>query len=155
LLRRAPSQARRYRVHGRLAALGRDRARSARGGADLRRGGSLPQGGQDGGRERSRRAGEDGRSGAAARVAAEHQAGGLREVQQGVPASMRVALYTNTYVPFCGGVPVSVEPLRRGLEAGGHEAWVLAPRFRGAAADPPRVLRYPSVPASTYPEFPL
>jgi len=68
---------------------------------------------------------------------------------------MRVALYTNNYVPFCGGVTISVETLRRGLEARGHEAWVLAPRFRGAAADPPRVLRYPSVPASTYPEFPL
>jgi glycosyltransferase involved in cell wall biosynthesis len=68
---------------------------------------------------------------------------------------MRVALYTNNYVPFCGGVTVSVETLRRGLEARGHEAWVLAPRFPGAAADPPRVLRYPSVPASTYPEFPL
>jgi glycosyltransferase involved in cell wall biosynthesis len=68
---------------------------------------------------------------------------------------MRVALYTNNYVPFCGGVTVSVETLRRGLEARGHEAWVLAPRFPGAVADPPRVLRYPSVPASTYPEFPL
>ena len=68
---------------------------------------------------------------------------------------MRVALYTNNYVPFCGGVTVSVETLRRGLEARGHEAWVLAPRFPGVVADPPRVLRYPSVPASTYPEFPL
>jgi glycosyltransferase involved in cell wall biosynthesis len=68
---------------------------------------------------------------------------------------MRVALYTNNYVPFCGGVTVSVETLRRGLEARGHEAWVLAPRFPGTVADPPRVLRYPSVPASTYPEFPL
>ena len=68
---------------------------------------------------------------------------------------MRVALFTNNYVPFCGGVTVSVETLRRGLEARGHEAWVFAPRFRGAVADPPRVLRYPSVPAATYPEFPL
>ena len=68
---------------------------------------------------------------------------------------MRVALFTNNYVPFCGGVTVSVETLRRGLEARGHEAWVFAPRFPGAVDDPPRVLRHPSVPATTYPEFPL
>ncbi len=68
---------------------------------------------------------------------------------------MRVALFTNNYVPFCGGVTISVETLRRGLEARGHEAWVFAPRFRGTVDDPPRVRRYPSIPAATYPEFPL
>ncbi len=68
---------------------------------------------------------------------------------------MRVALFTNNYVPFCGGVTISVETLRRGLEARGHEVWVLAPRFPGAVDDPPRVLRYPSIPATTYPDFPL
>src|SRR5919108_5055778 len=70
-------------------------------------------------------------------------------------AAMRVALFTNNYVPFCGGVTISVETLRRGLEARGHEAWVFAPRFPGAVDDPPRVRRYPSIPAATYPEFPL
>jgi 1,2-diacylglycerol 3-alpha-glucosyltransferase len=68
---------------------------------------------------------------------------------------VRVALVTNNYLPFCGGVTVSVETLRRGLEARGHEPWVLAPRFPGAADVGPRVLRYPSIPATTYPEFPL
>ena len=68
---------------------------------------------------------------------------------------MRVALFTNNYVPFCGGVTISVETLRRGLDARGHEAWVFAPRFPGPVDDPPRVLRYPSIPAATYPEFPL
>jgi hypothetical protein len=68
---------------------------------------------------------------------------------------MRVALFTNNYTPFCGGVTISVETLRRGLEDRGHEAWVLAPRFPGPIADPPRVLRYPSIPATTYPEFRL
>jgi len=56
---------------------------------------------------------------------------------------------------FCGGVTTSVETLRRGLEARGHEAWVLAPRFRTETADGPRVIRYPSIPAATYPEFAL
>ena len=68
---------------------------------------------------------------------------------------MRVGLFTNNYLPFCGGVTVSVETLRRGLEARGHEAWVLAPRFPGVADVTPRTLRYPSIPAATYPEFSL
>jgi glycosyltransferase involved in cell wall biosynthesis len=68
---------------------------------------------------------------------------------------VRIALYTNNYLPFCGGVTTSVETLRRGLDARGHEAWVFAPRFPGAPTDPPRVVRYPSVPAATYPDFPL
>jgi len=68
---------------------------------------------------------------------------------------VRVGLFTNNYLPFCGGVTVSVETLRHGLEARGHEAWVLAPRFPGAVDTTPRTLRYPSIPAATYPEFPL
>ena len=68
---------------------------------------------------------------------------------------MRVALFTNNYLPFCGGVTISVETLRRGLEARGHDAWVFAPRFAGGPPDPPRVIRYPSVPAPTYPDFAL
>lgn len=68
---------------------------------------------------------------------------------------MRVALFTNNYLPFCGGVTTSVETLRRGLHARGHEVWVFAPRFRDAPADPPHVVRYPSIPAITYPQFPL
>jgi 1,2-diacylglycerol 3-alpha-glucosyltransferase len=68
---------------------------------------------------------------------------------------VRVGLFTNNYLPFCGGVTVSVETLRRGLEARGHETWVLAPRFPGADEASPRTLRYPSIPAATYPEFAL
>ena len=68
---------------------------------------------------------------------------------------MRVALFTNNYLPFCGGVTISVETLRRGLEALGHDVWVFAPRFAGGPPDPPRVVRYPSVPAATYPDFAL
>ena len=68
---------------------------------------------------------------------------------------MRVALFTNNYLPFCGGVTISVETLRTGLEARGHDVWVFAPRFPGGAPDTGRVIRYPSVPAATYPDFPL
>jgi glycosyltransferase involved in cell wall biosynthesis len=68
---------------------------------------------------------------------------------------VRVALFTNNYLPFCGGVTISVETLRRGLEAAGHEAWVFAPRFPNATDVGSRIVRYPSLPAVTYPEFAL
>src|SRR5215470_2239358 len=66
---------------------------------------------------------------------------------------MRVALFTNNYLPFRGGVTTAVETLRAGLEAGGHRAWIFAPGARGAAKDPPFVFRYPAIPAPTYPGF--
>jgi glycosyltransferase involved in cell wall biosynthesis len=68
---------------------------------------------------------------------------------------VRIGLFTNNYLPFCGGVTISVETLRRGLETRGHEVWTFAPRFPGAVDSDPRVVRVPSVPAATYPEFAL
>ncbi len=65
---------------------------------------------------------------------------------------MRIGLFTNNYLPFCGGVTVSVETLRRGLAARGHAVWVLAPAAAGAVPDP-AVIRCPAVPAPTYPGF--
>jgi 1,2-diacylglycerol 3-alpha-glucosyltransferase len=66
---------------------------------------------------------------------------------------VRIALFTNNYLPFTGGVTISVETLRRGLEARGHDVWVFAPRFPSGPREEPHVVRYPSVPAATYPEF--
>jgi glycosyltransferase involved in cell wall biosynthesis len=68
---------------------------------------------------------------------------------------VRIALFTNNYLPFCGGVTISVETLRRGLQSRGHDVWIMAPRFPGAPDGALGVLRYPSIPATTYPEFPL
>ena len=68
---------------------------------------------------------------------------------------MRIALFTNNYLPFCGGVTISVETLRQGLEAAGHEAWVFGPRLAGAQDPSTRIVRYPSIPATTYPKFAL
>jgi glycosyltransferase involved in cell wall biosynthesis len=68
---------------------------------------------------------------------------------------VRIGLFTNNYLPFCGGVTVSVETLRRGLEGRGHEVWIYAPRFPGTREDDPSVVRFPSIPAATYPEFAL
>jgi 1,2-diacylglycerol 3-alpha-glucosyltransferase len=68
---------------------------------------------------------------------------------------VRIALFTNNYLPFCGGVTISVETLRRGLEASGHEAWVFGPRLTGAEDASVKIVRYPSIPVATYPEFAL
>src|SRR5262245_35629582 len=68
---------------------------------------------------------------------------------------MRVALFTNNYLPFRGGVTTAVETLRHGLTALGHDAWVFAPGSRTPVADAPRIFRYPAVPAPTYPGFSL
>ena len=65
---------------------------------------------------------------------------------------MRVALFTNNYLPFRGGVTTAVETLRTGLEASGHQAWVFAPAS-DTAGDSAGVFRYPSIPAPTYPGF--
>ncbi|MCM1056406.1 MAG: glycosyltransferase [Firmicutes bacterium] len=43
---------------------------------------------------------------------------------------MRIALMTNNYKPVMGGVPVSIERLKRGLEDQGHQVTVFAPTYR-------------------------
>lgn len=43
---------------------------------------------------------------------------------------MRIALMTNNYKPFMGGVPISVERLKKGLENQGHEVTVFAPSYQ-------------------------
>lgn len=68
---------------------------------------------------------------------------------------MRVALFTNNYLPFRGGVTTAVDTLRQGLERLGHRTRIFAPAARPAVADPPWVFRYPSIPAPTYPGFAL
>src|ERR1700752_2278179 len=68
---------------------------------------------------------------------------------------MRVALFTNNYLPFRGGVTTAVETLRLGLETLRHQARVFAPAPCPPVADPPWVFRYPSIPAPTYPGFSL
>ena len=60
---------------------------------------------------------------------------------------MRIALLTNNYKPYIGGVPVSVELLAEALRARGHTVYVFAPSYRGQE-DEDYVMRYPSLPFS-------
>ncbi len=42
---------------------------------------------------------------------------------------MKIAFMTNNYKPFTGGVPISIERLKKGLETLGHQAVVFAPTY--------------------------
>ena len=42
---------------------------------------------------------------------------------------MRIAMFTNNYKPFIGGVPISIERLASGLREQGHETVIFAPDY--------------------------
>ena len=58
---------------------------------------------------------------------------------------LRIAMFTNNYLPFIGGVPISIERLRGGLEAMGNKTLIIAPRYRDQPPAEERVLRVPSL----------
>ncbi len=59
--------------------------------------------------------------------------------------SLRVAMFTNNYLPFIGGVPISIERLRHGLEALGDQLLIVAPRYKDQPAEESQVQRVPSL----------
>lgn len=58
---------------------------------------------------------------------------------------MKIAFYTNTYLPHVGGVANSVESFRLALEALGHRCLVIAPQFKGAEESDDHVLRVQAI----------
>lgn len=58
---------------------------------------------------------------------------------------MRIAMFTNNYKPYIGGVPVSIEHLAEALRKRGHAVYVFAPSYEGQEEEP-FVIRYPSFP---------
>ncbi|MBI4774708.1 MAG: glycosyltransferase [Deltaproteobacteria bacterium] len=42
---------------------------------------------------------------------------------------LRVAMFTNSFLPFVGGVPISIDRLRRGLKTLGHQVLIAAPSY--------------------------
>ncbi|MFW5824375.1 MAG: glycosyltransferase [Marinobacter sp.] len=58
---------------------------------------------------------------------------------------MRVAMFTNNYLPFIGGVPLSIERLRRGLAKQGDQVLVVAPTYPDQPDHEQDVLRVPSL----------
>ncbi len=68
---------------------------------------------------------------------------------------MRIAIFTNTYLPSINGVVNSIEAFRRGLEHFGHEVYVMAPASPGHHDRQPNVFRFASIPAPGQVEYPL
>lgn len=58
---------------------------------------------------------------------------------------MKIAMFTNNYKPYVGGVPISIEHLAEALRLRGHQVYVFAPSYEGQAEEP-YVIRYPSFP---------
>lgn len=82
------------------------------------------------------------------------------DADDGTP--LRTAMFTNNYLPFIGGVPISIERLKRGLTARGHPVMVVAPRYgrqrddNQNTPDESDVLRLPSLlPLGKHQEFRL
>lgn len=58
---------------------------------------------------------------------------------------MRIAIFTNNYLPNPYGVSSSIESFRVQLEKMGHTVYIFAPDFKGHKDNNPRVFRYPSI----------
>lgn len=58
---------------------------------------------------------------------------------------MRIAMFTNTYLPHVGGVANSVQRFSRELRRQGHEVLVIAPEFQGCATNEQEVVRIPAI----------
>ncbi|WP_309043894.1 glycosyltransferase [Marinobacter sediminicola] len=58
---------------------------------------------------------------------------------------LRVAMFTNNYLPFIGGVPISIARLKKGLEQLGDKLLVVAPRYKDQPVVEEHALRVPSL----------
>ncbi len=57
---------------------------------------------------------------------------------------LRVAMFTNNYLPFVGGVPIAIARLREGLRQLGHRVLLVAPAYRESAGDDADTVRLPA-----------
>lgn len=58
---------------------------------------------------------------------------------------LKVAMFTNNYLPFIGGVPISIERLRKGLKSLGDRVLIVAPTYQDQPSHEDQVLRVPSL----------
>ncbi len=58
---------------------------------------------------------------------------------------MKIALIADTYIPAPNGTSISVEIIRRSLEAAGHEPWVFAPEYKGLKIKERKIVTMPGV----------
>ncbi|HAS00156.1 MAG: Glycosyl transferase group 1 [Candidatus Moranbacteria bacterium GW2011_GWC2_37_73] len=58
---------------------------------------------------------------------------------------MRIAIFTNNYLPNPFGVSMSIESFRREFEKLGHTVYIFAPEFKGYVDENKNVFRYPAL----------
>ena len=68
---------------------------------------------------------------------------------------MRILFISATYPPSVNGVAVTVENLKRLLEAKGHDVTVLAPDNSNKPVNEKGIIRYPSLDNPVVPDYPI
>jgi 1,2-diacylglycerol 3-alpha-glucosyltransferase len=68
---------------------------------------------------------------------------------------VKVALFSESYLPYLNGVSISIRILQEELTRRGHEVWVYAPRFRHYRDESPFVRRFPSFYTPFEPDYPI
>ena len=68
---------------------------------------------------------------------------------------MRIAIFTNNYLPNPYGVTQSIESFRRQFEKQGHQVFVFAPHYKNYGDSNPKVFRYPALDIEFKIKFPL
>jgi glycosyltransferase involved in cell wall biosynthesis len=68
---------------------------------------------------------------------------------------MRIAIFTNNYLPNPYGVTQSIESFRRQLEKQGHAVFIFAPYYKNYPDKNPNVFRYPALDINYKIKFPL
>lgn len=68
---------------------------------------------------------------------------------------MRIAIFTNNYLPNPYGVAGSIESFRRQFEEKGHRVYIFAPFSKGYIDENPNIFRYPAVDLKYKISFPL
>lgn len=68
---------------------------------------------------------------------------------------MKVALFSESYLPYLNGVSISIRILHEELTRRGHEVWIYAPHFRNYQDPYPTVRRFPSFATPFEPDYPI
>ncbi|MFA5871850.1 MAG: glycosyltransferase [Parcubacteria group bacterium] len=68
---------------------------------------------------------------------------------------MRIAIFTNNYLPIVSGVTRSIEEYQRKLENQGHKVYIFAPKYSGYLDKEQSVFRYPAVNVKYKVSYPL
>ena len=68
---------------------------------------------------------------------------------------MKIAFFTNTYLPISYGSVTSVRNFRLGLEGLGHEVYIFTPRVEGFVDEEKNIVRTPSLMYGKKIKYPL